>query len=1287
VASFKSGAPLCFAVMTKGGRKPQFSVCRPSPASLLLQGSEYHICASKACKGDDKCNFAHSRAEALWFNKIVNTQLRTLVGMAELPRKCDTVACFADLCSPPAVTTLDTRGPPSVAVAGGASLYLSADQMPPPARRLSSNSVVPANGSPDGAPEPPPGIMVTTEEWKQSALLGPAPLVVLTCGPCAEEGRWTPISGHSAIMEACSRLGLDSACVHSRRAAGHRLWTLDRDGDVATWYPIRTRVMRDGLNGNDHTPSLCHFAGSCIDGYGCVYAHSYAELAWWRWLYEHNKSDIGALDAVALLWLQRDAQVGLLPSPFADLLKSGEATDIEHPYETPWDAIVFKWKVLRVHCERLGGHVLPRGAPEDPTDEQARSACPYAHSSLQLRGDPRRTENGAPVARRPWAYAPRDRHSVGPEEWSYHPDMYKNLFRPNALCMPFAESGRCPVSCVEAAEGGAESAAIASRLSRCALLHVHLGVNYESAWLRLWPKYGLDPAHVESARTGITTPAVSRDEFRFHVLEYRTQECAEDHTDDPSGWQTCPCWHNEGQRRRRPVFVGGVWSPYSAELTGYGRSYHPEVYKSTICRTDRSERCPQFPWCSFAHGHEERDRVRRWALELEEEAMRGDGVCHGNAVPRADAAPPPPVWLAPAAAPDGVEVAPRPAAARGGSGSLDDDGAREDVVNRNDANRWFQLPIEPETAGSVRTDVDYFVDLQEDGKFGNSFDTIILFGRQVSHDRRESRAGTRVAFKLINAEQVAARQLFERERRMFSAMGDGSSANGHVIKMISHGLVRKGTMVDALDALNRSRDAEPVQVDEAAQSKVDHHCFVLEQFGVSLAEIMCTFEKSWERKALFFWSEGKYFPTQTATQLVLNILLGLDQVHCAFQDQGGHRDLRPENILVDVELLRQVGEYPERLCAGGTKGATSRGTANVLAKICDFGLARPTVDDPGRMPSASLRANITNTTKAWWGPEWKGDAEGIVLHDGHIEGIQKSDLYGAGAVIFHVLTGGCYFLATYHCEVAEDHVIHRIHNEHGDLLPEAVLSAAVSMSRSSFAKAQQLGRPDSIANLSKRSLCRLDHLPVARDLVERLVGGPQLDPARRTPAKVLLGFEADRDAPMLHPFFWSLVTRMKLIVGVAKYVKGLSMIENSEPAALAFLAHLDSFLDDSGKWPTPACADHTKERCWCCRRGREWHTIVDALSAFKGSAYAYDNTADMLRAVLNFTKHHDELGFQRKIHRMVGVKERDRAEFIDTYLPDLYWWVFLAIQKTHGFLEANPQLAEDVRGTILDANW
>ena len=138
---------------------------------------------------------------------------------------------------------------------------------------------------------------------------------------------------------------------------------------------------------------------------------------------------------------------------------------------------------------------------------------------------------------------------------------------------------------------------------------------------------------------------------------------------------------------------------------------------------------------------------------------------------------------------------------------------------------------------------------------------------------------------------------------------------------------------------------------------------------------------------------GRLAPRQ-AIQVMDAMLAGLGAAH-----RAGivHRDVKPENVLVNDAVLAQSHSYSAAL------------------KVTDFGLARSVTAD-GSTLGASLPGGGLIGTASYLAPE--------LVRFGTCD--QRSDVYSAGIVLFELLTGRKPFTAASPVEVAQLHVTSRV---------------------------------------------------------------------------------------------------------------------------------------------------------------------------------------------------------------------------------------------------------------------
>jgi serine/threonine-protein kinase len=140
---------------------------------------------------------------------------------------------------------------------------------------------------------------------------------------------------------------------------------------------------------------------------------------------------------------------------------------------------------------------------------------------------------------------------------------------------------------------------------------------------------------------------------------------------------------------------------------------------------------------------------------------------------------------------------------------------------------------------------------------------------------------------------------------------------------------------------------------------------------------------------------GRLTPRQ-AIQVMDAMLAGLGAAH-----RAGivHRDVKPENVLINDAVLAQTHSYAAAL------------------KVTDFGLARSVA--PGAQGTAlagSLPGGGLIGTASYLAPE--------LVRFGTCD--QRSDVYSAGIVLFELLTGRKPFTAATPVEVAQQHVTRRV---------------------------------------------------------------------------------------------------------------------------------------------------------------------------------------------------------------------------------------------------------------------
>jgi serine/threonine-protein kinase len=140
---------------------------------------------------------------------------------------------------------------------------------------------------------------------------------------------------------------------------------------------------------------------------------------------------------------------------------------------------------------------------------------------------------------------------------------------------------------------------------------------------------------------------------------------------------------------------------------------------------------------------------------------------------------------------------------------------------------------------------------------------------------------------------------------------------------------------------------------------------------------------------------GRLTPRQTI-QVMDAMLAGLGAAH-----RAGivHRDVKPENVLVNDAVLAQTHSYAAAL------------------KVTDFGLARSVAPGAeGTSLAGSLPGGGLIGTASYLAPE--------LVRFGTCD--QRSDVYSAGIVLFELLTGRKPFTAGTPMEVAQQHVTHRV---------------------------------------------------------------------------------------------------------------------------------------------------------------------------------------------------------------------------------------------------------------------
>ena len=138
---------------------------------------------------------------------------------------------------------------------------------------------------------------------------------------------------------------------------------------------------------------------------------------------------------------------------------------------------------------------------------------------------------------------------------------------------------------------------------------------------------------------------------------------------------------------------------------------------------------------------------------------------------------------------------------------------------------------------------------------------------------------------------------------------------------------------------------------------------------------------------------GRLTPRQ-AVQVLDAMLAGLGAAH-----RAGivHRDVKPENVLVNDAVLAQSHSYSAAL------------------KVTDFGLAR-SISADGSTLGGSLPGGGLIGTASYLAPE--------LVRFGTCD--QRSDVYSAGIVLFELLTGRKPFTAASPVEVAQQHVTRRV---------------------------------------------------------------------------------------------------------------------------------------------------------------------------------------------------------------------------------------------------------------------
>ena len=140
---------------------------------------------------------------------------------------------------------------------------------------------------------------------------------------------------------------------------------------------------------------------------------------------------------------------------------------------------------------------------------------------------------------------------------------------------------------------------------------------------------------------------------------------------------------------------------------------------------------------------------------------------------------------------------------------------------------------------------------------------------------------------------------------------------------------------------------------------------------------------------------GRLTPRQ-ALQVLDAMLAGLGAAH-----RAGivHRDVKPENVLINDAVLAQSHSYSAAL------------------KVTDFGLARSVAGSAdGGTLAASLPGGGLIGTASYLAPE--------LVRFGTCD--HRSDVYSAGIVLFELLTGRKPFVAGTPVEVAQLHVTHRV---------------------------------------------------------------------------------------------------------------------------------------------------------------------------------------------------------------------------------------------------------------------
>ncbi|HET9173638.1 MAG TPA: Stk1 family PASTA domain-containing Ser/Thr kinase [Actinospica sp.] len=139
---------------------------------------------------------------------------------------------------------------------------------------------------------------------------------------------------------------------------------------------------------------------------------------------------------------------------------------------------------------------------------------------------------------------------------------------------------------------------------------------------------------------------------------------------------------------------------------------------------------------------------------------------------------------------------------------------------------------------------------------------------------------------------------------------------------------------------------------------------------------------------------GRLTPRQ-ALQVLDAMLAGLGAAH-----RAGivHRDVKPENVLINDAVLAQSHSYAAAL------------------KVTDFGLARNVAGSADGTLGGSLPGGGLIGTASYLAPE--------LVRFGTCD--QRSDVYSAGIVLFELLTGRKPFVAATPVEVAQMHATHRV---------------------------------------------------------------------------------------------------------------------------------------------------------------------------------------------------------------------------------------------------------------------